>query len=673
MRGTSSAIVAATVGLLAFASLATDYTAALTKTRTARTGAVVLGKWHAGYSKCLSYAKQHNVPLIAVWSNGQNCGHCITFSSACVSSAFTQWMKTGGCVFFFVTGQYTDSTVGKDFTRNSTGVYPYVRVYWYVNGKKKVDVKVSGDYVDGKQRDEPGGKKAVAWFKAKLKDYKPGTAPVKPYTIKFAPNGATSTNVMPSVKAKVGTARTLPANTYVRKDYSFVGWAKSATGTVLYKNKASVLNLTTVSNGVVTLYARWKKTTFRTYYTGLKYTISMTDLKGWTPNQKVTGMTWNKSTGKWTGTPTKAGTFTLKFTKGSSTTTRKVVVVTDTVKFADEEELNRIFAEGDAIALNLSPFSRVGAAKSVKVTGLPAGLAYSAADGVISGTSTRVGTFKVTVTIVSAKDQKLTRTFNLVIGVPDCCVGTFSGFTGWEQTDPTDVLSLSNRGTFRLTAPSSANFSARIVTAKAAYAFTGVGWYINSNGTYTAEVKSSSGNDTVLFTVDPAVGVTEFYSHGVFTPSYGTEYEVWAQKSPYERDANGTYVDPLIAENVGKFVGTWYLKAYPGGANDWTLGYVGTKSAAGLILTVDDDGTAKLAGKIGSYAISASSAVFVFEEDVRRGFVRADFPVPVSVKSGTKTVKKTLDIWVNLWFDKSDSHRTDRSGGIGAAELESFQ
>ena len=136
MSGARIAMIATVVGVLAWPCLAVDYTAALTSTRTSRTGAVTLGKWHAGYSKCLSYAKAHNVPLIAVWSNGQNCGHCITFSSACVSSAFKNWMKSSGCVFFFVTGKDADSTLGKDFTRNSSGVYPYVRVYWYVNGKK---------------------------------------------------------------------------------------------------------------------------------------------------------------------------------------------------------------------------------------------------------------------------------------------------------------------------------------------------------------------------------------------------------------------------------------------------------------------------------------------------------------------------------------------------------
>ena len=82
-----------------------------------------------------------------------------------------------------------------------------------------------------------------------------------------------------------------------------------------------------------------------------------------------------------------------------------------------------------------------------------------------------------------------------------------------------------------------------------------------------------------------------------------------------------------------------------------------------------DDGIAQLAGKVGSYSVSASSAVFVFDGDVALGFVRADFPVPVTVNK----VKKTLDIWLNLWFDRDRGHFNARGEGIGAASLETFE
>jgi hypothetical protein len=123
----------------------------------------------------------------------------------------------------------------------------------------------------------------------------------------------------------------------------------------------------------------------------------------------------------------------------------------------------------------------------------------------------------------------------------------------------------------------------------------------------------------------------------------------------------------VIDAVMGRVVGKWYFKAYASGST-WLLDYTTAKNAD-VILTVAADGTAKLAGKIGSYSVSASSAVFVFNGDVEAGFVRADFPVTVTVKK----VKKTLDIWLNLWFDRNHSHYNARGEGIGAATLETFK
>ncbi|TXK44907.1 InlB B-repeat-containing protein, partial [Lactococcus sp. dk322] len=48
----------------------------------------------------------------------------------------------------------------------------------------------------------------------------------------------------------------LTANTMTKDGYTFQGWATSATGAVVYKDKAEVKNLAT--SGDVTLYAVWK-------------------------------------------------------------------------------------------------------------------------------------------------------------------------------------------------------------------------------------------------------------------------------------------------------------------------------------------------------------------------------------------------------------------------------
>ena len=96
------------------------------------------------------------------------------------------------------------------------------------------------------------------------------------YYITFNGNGNTS-GTMSNMAMVYNTAKNLIANAFARQytvtynadggtssinsasaTYSFVGWAKSPTGSVEYSDKQSVSNLTTTANAIVTLYAQWK-------------------------------------------------------------------------------------------------------------------------------------------------------------------------------------------------------------------------------------------------------------------------------------------------------------------------------------------------------------------------------------------------------------------------------
>ena len=828
-------------GLLACAvASAASPTATLLKNRASYNAdiatAVKQGKWVANFAKAKKYATDNRVPLVAVWSNGDSCGHCTTFEGAVNSSTFRNYMKSSGVVFYFVySGDKGNGTTSKSGSKADNGAvaspifhwcrkntqtaYPFVRVYWPGGG---VDISTVGDSIDKKKSGTTGGKYCVDYFKAKLKKFKPfptvsvpytvvfdpngGTGempeqaatsdvsltlpanaftypdyafagwaktadgavaykdkaavgslttvsndivtlyakwtrtiyrdneagvkatiempdckgwsvisgavtgmkwssstgkwtgtptvamtytvkykkgsstktrkivvvPGAPYSIAFAPNGAT--NEMESVDLQYGVARALPANAFVRPDCSFAGWAKTATGAVAYKNNVSVRNLTSVSNKVVTLYAKWTRTTYRTYFTGVKATIAISDCKGWaTKSGAVPGMSWNASTGKWTGTPKTAGTYTTAYKKGKSTRTRKIVVVKDAVVFADEDATRYVAAEGERFGLNLAPATLAGAAKSVSFSGLPAGLSYDAATGYVTGTPERVGTFKVTVTVVSANGQKLTRTFNVTIGVSNCCIGTFNGFIGWSDPDASDPLYLDNRGTFRMYAPSNANLSAKIVTAKGTYSLTGQGWFVNDDGTYTANLTAANGTDELTFTVSSNAVMDAYLSYGTFKPSYGTEYEIWAQRSIFGRDESGEYRDPLAAATAGKIVGEWGFKTTHDdsyGYDLWKLRFV-QPDDADMTLKIDEDGTVQLAGMIGSHAVSASSAVFLFEDDVTAGFARVGFAIPVEAASGGNV----LQIKIRLWFDRGngDPRNSDSERFVGNAYLEVFE
>ena len=75
------------------------------------------------------------------------------------------------------------------------------------------------------------------------------------YTVKFNANGGTGS--MANEPMTYNASKALTANAFTRTGYVFAGWAKTATGSVSYADKASVKNLTAPSGGTVNLYARW--------------------------------------------------------------------------------------------------------------------------------------------------------------------------------------------------------------------------------------------------------------------------------------------------------------------------------------------------------------------------------------------------------------------------------
>lgn len=80
------------------------------------------------------------------------------------------------------------------------------------------------------------------------------------YTIKFNGNGATSGSMKAVKNCKYDKKYTLKKNSFKRKGYTFAGWNTKKDGSGKnYKNKAEVKNLTSKSDGTVTLYAQWKK------------------------------------------------------------------------------------------------------------------------------------------------------------------------------------------------------------------------------------------------------------------------------------------------------------------------------------------------------------------------------------------------------------------------------
>ena len=146
----------------------------LLKTRVSKP---TLGKWSSGFTAVKKYADSNNIPLIAVWSNGDACQHCINFETAVMNSTFTKWMASSKCVFWF--GCSSDKTAddkfeGTGFTWVRNGklkTYPFVRVYWKSG---KVDKCESGDYwIDSSAK---GYNAFIKKLNSLLKNYKPDEA-----------------------------------------------------------------------------------------------------------------------------------------------------------------------------------------------------------------------------------------------------------------------------------------------------------------------------------------------------------------------------------------------------------------------------------------------------------------------------------------------------------------
>lgn len=151
-------------------------TSTLLNNRLSGDSRVIPGYWHANLDKCIAYARNNGVPLIAVWSKPEGCSHCEIFADACNNTKFKDWMKASGCVFCFVSSADQGGQLEGDafwFCEGGAGLslFPFVRVYWCVNGETMADISRSGRDVDGNNKGANGANRAISWFKKQIKGY----------------------------------------------------------------------------------------------------------------------------------------------------------------------------------------------------------------------------------------------------------------------------------------------------------------------------------------------------------------------------------------------------------------------------------------------------------------------------------------------------------------------
>ena len=272
----------------------------------------------------------------------------------------------------------------------------------------------------------------------------------------------------------------------------------------------------------------------------------------------------------------------------------------------------------------------------VAASGLPAGLKFDPKSGTITGVATKEGVYTVTFTATKGKEkQTATITMNIV-ALPDNVVGVFNGFVKAPDGEK-------NIGTFQLTATDAGKLTAKVVTAAGSYSFGGTCWDKVEDDVYSATLTTKKG-ETLTLALDSAAGWNANQLMGSFAAVAGqSPYQVIARKNAF-----------------GKI---WYFGAAGNERDGWSLSYAENAKAAALTVTLNADGSTKIAGKLGTLSVSASGYADV--TGLANGVIYADFAPVVSVKDGKATLKKALSVRANLWFDRSNDHVE----GVGSAKL----
>ncbi len=154
---------------------------------------------------------------------------------------------------------------------------------------------------------------------------------------------------------------------------------------------------------------------------------------------------------------------------------------------------------GQAYSFALAPLASNNASLWI-VSGLPSGLGYNSTTGLISGTPTRAGTFKVTVQAANADNAtRSTASAPLTISALKAgALGTYMALVGDNS-----AVSLTLRGRLDLTTSSAGTFTGKLTNSTGVFPFTGI------LGGTDATVRTGNVHlpaETIAFTVDGGTG-----------------------------------------------------------------------------------------------------------------------------------------------------------------------
>lgn len=391
-------------------------------------GDVVPGKWTAQYESAKARARNNNAPLVAVWVN-PSCGYCKTLGSA-LGSSVSKWAEQRG--YYLVIGILDTTSEGaavKSFVRNSSGLFPYIGVWWPKKTGGEVKEKFSGR--SGKMPVTSGS--LAKQFMDSVDKYvdsysgagassaggttEPSTPSISTFTVTFNANGGTVAEKTRSVKSGK-TVGTLPTPTLA--NHRFEGWFTASSG-------GTKISSSTAVTKAATFYAHWTRL----------YPLSV-DIMPNSGDGRVSG-TGSYASGtevKLTATPTSGRVFSGWYSGKTLLTQEKTCVIVmpsdsalvtakflkkadDTVKINAFKTAAEYEAKEEIVPIALSATG--GSLPTLSVSKLPSGLKFTAkaitghAANTIYGTPTKSGIYSAQVIAKTTGGAKASAILPLVV------------------------------------------------------------------------------------------------------------------------------------------------------------------------------------------------------------------------------------------------------------------
>ena len=142
-----------------------------------RVFAPTAGRWSSKFSAVKNFALDNGIPLVAVWSNGDNCDYCKKLETSFMRETFKNWMSGTNYLFYFGCNLDTSKDDGHQgvgyywcWKNKSLSEYPFVRIYWPA---EKIDEAMTGNTLLNNEQNEEGARTAISRLKQLLDEYRP--------------------------------------------------------------------------------------------------------------------------------------------------------------------------------------------------------------------------------------------------------------------------------------------------------------------------------------------------------------------------------------------------------------------------------------------------------------------------------------------------------------------